>query len=207
MNKKLVLVLLMATMLAGGAFAQIQLSAGGGVILAPSFSEAKVEIMGVSDSAKSTGFHGGVNGFFDITYAEFNVALLFGNDKGDGADKGNDSTTLSLGVVGKYPIAIGDKMKIFPMAGINYHIILAAKNEGEEVEGDLSDNNYLGILLGVGFDFDISDSMYFRAEAGYEIGLNSKYEDDYIDLVEAFGGDVTFTKGAVPIKLAVGFRF
>jgi len=71
MNKKLVLVLLMATMLAGGAFAQIQLSAGAGVVGLPMFAEYKVSPV----SIKSDAFLIGVNGFLDLTYAEVNVGF------------------------------------------------------------------------------------------------------------------------------------
>lgn len=207
MEKKLVLVLLMVTLLAGGVFAQ-NLSAGGGLLIVPGFAEYKYD---GGDPQKTNLFGFGVNGFLDITYVEVNLGLLFTTAKNpDNSDyKGALSTDITIGVVGKYPIAVGDKAKIFPFVGLDYNINLEEKDIesgdkrdefGDYTRADVLSN--LRILLGIGFDYDISDSLYFRAEAGYGIVLNNKYQSD---LVKDF--DAKITQGIIPFKLAVGFRF
>jgi len=208
MDKKFILVPVMAALLAGGVFAQSLFSAGGGISLTPSFGELKPES---GDSQKFSGFDFGIHGFFDATYVEVSLGLLFGNnykwDEGD--DKGYDTTTLNLGLIGKYPISISDSFVLFPFAGIDYNINLAAKNadSGDEIkdEGDhkkADQFDALSILLGIGFDFSLTDTIYLRAKAAYGIVLNTKDEQEFAD-----DFDVTVIKGKIPITLAVGFRF
>jgi len=225
MKKKLVLVLLLATLLVGGAFAQTGfLSAGGGISITPSFGTTKTEIniLGTSTSTTTTttGFDFGIHGFFDVKYAEISLGLLFGSQKGTGDEKAIDTTTLNLGLVGKYPFSINDSVVFFPFAGIDYNINLSARYDGEEIKdeggfkkADMFDA--LSILLGIGFDFNITESIFIRADAAYGIVLNSKAENDMVnnikDMNSLLGEDseakVTVSKGKIPIKLLVGFRF
>ena len=207
MRKKIVLALLMATLLAGGVFAQnFSLSAGGGISLAPSFSEAKYDGEAV-DYLKRSGLDLGINVFFDATYAEVNVGLLFGSQKWGDAEN-YYTTTLLLGVVGKYPFSLNNKFILFPFVGIDYSINLSAKIDGGEIE----DNDYfkkadwfnaLSILLGVGADFSLTNALYLRAEAGYGIVLNTKAQDDNV----SDDSKLVYFNGKIPIKIAVGYRF
>jgi len=210
MKKKVVLVLLMATLLAGGAFAQEKFfSAGAGLLLVPSFGEIKMTQPYVGDiSVKTSRFGIGFNAFFDAKYAELNVGLLFGRQKTEifGFSNEIDLSEITLGLIGKYPFSISDKFVIFPFAGLDVNFNLAAKQDGKDVdlEGYTRVEAYtsLSILFGVGFDFSITEAIYLRAEAGYGIVLNSKAYQDIAD-----ASDAKIIQGKVPIKLAVGFRF
>ena len=202
MKKKLVLALLMAALLAGGAFAQV--SAGAGITLVPSFGEMKYKGGG---SSKTEGFGFAVNAFFDAAYVEVNLGLLFDSTKPDTSGaKSTDTTNLILGVVGKFPISISEKFTFFPFAGIDYNINLAATYDGKEIKDEGSFKkadafNALSILFGIGFDLGLTDSMYLRTSAGYGIILNTKYEEDNKDYYDSN------SKGKIPIKVAVGFKF
>ena len=203
MRKKMVLALLMATLLAGGVFAQnFSISAGGGVILGPSFSEWKDG----GSSTKYSGFDFAINAFFDATYAEVNLGLLFNSSKEDRSDaKNEDNTYLTLGVLGKYPFFLSDKLALFPFVGIDYYIGLESKYDGEATEFDdpsMADYmNCLSLSFGAGVDFNITKTLYLRGEIGYVIVFNTNVENGYVDF------DVTISKGRIPIKLAVGYRF
>ncbi|MDR2807379.1 MAG: porin family protein [Spirochaetaceae bacterium] len=202
--KKLVMLLCMAVCSAA-LFAQTGLfSVGGGAILVPSFQTEKFKDGG--DDQKRSGFGGGLNLFFDATYAEVNINLLFANEKGEDADKGYNTTDLVLGVVGKYPFALGEKLSVFPFIGIDYRIVLGASYDGTKLEdGDGFKKadmfNALSVLFGAGVDYNITGSLYVRGELGFGITFNTKLEDDKKDYI-----DSNF-KGKIPIKIAVGYRF
>jgi len=219
--KKVVLALLMATLLAGGAFAQLQLSAGAGLLIVPAIGEKSYD---GEKKGSTEGVMIGGNVFFDITYAEVNIGILGGNFKqkdkdgkvADG-DKGTDVTDLTLGLVGKYPFALGDKVKLFPFLGIEYNINLSTKSDGEDVfkDGkygvDKDGNDYskadvtssLKLLIGVGVDFDLTDSIYLRGEVGYGYDFLSKQMNDQIK----DDSKNKIINSIIPIKLAVGFKF
>jgi len=203
-DKKLVLLLLMAILLAGGAFAQnFRLSAGGGVILGPSFAEWK----GSDSSTKYSGFDFGINAFFDATYAEVNLGLLFNTSKSDiDSARNEDSIYLTLGLLGKYPFSLNYKLALFPFIGIEYNIGLGSKYDGEATEFDdfsMADYmNCLSLSFGAGVDFSLTNALYLRGEIGFAIVFNTKVENGYADAL-----DETIFKGRIPIKLAAGYRF
>jgi hypothetical protein len=207
MVKKSLLVLALAVVAAGGAFAQDDekpkgfLSFGGGVLLVPSWSEMKPK--GGGDASKTSGFGGGINLFLDAKYAELNLGLLFVNEKGDDADKGMDTTNLLIGLLLKYPFALNPKFALFPFAGIDYRIALGAKYEGEDWPDGIDMGEYfnaLSVVFGVGVDYDITRALYIRGEIGFGITFNTKQQDDYKDYFDSI------FNGKVPIKIAVGYR-
>ena len=208
MRKKMVLALLMAALLAGGVFAQnFSLSAGGGISFAPTFSEAKHDGKNF-DAYKKSGFDLGINVFFDATYAEVNIGLLFGSQKRADDDKIFNTTTLLLGLVGKYPFSLNNKFVLFPFVGIDYSINLSARLNGAEIEDNdyfkkADEFNALSILFGVGADFRLTYALYLRAEAGYGIVLNTRAQDDNV----SDDSKLVYFNGKIPIKLALGYRF
>jgi len=217
MEKKLILVLLMVTLLAGGVFAQ-GMSVGFGLLAVPSFDEYKYDVSGMSP-IKHSRFGIGANAFFDATFVEINVGLLFGNYKSDqSGDEGQDLTEITLGLVGKYPVSVSNDIVFFPFVGIDYNINLEAKDvksgkkrEDDQFGKDKNGNDYtradvlsnLSILLGIGLDLGLTDAMYLRAEAGYGIVLNNKSQKDQLDN----NSKLTITQGKIPIKVALGFNF
>ena len=226
MKKKIVLSLLMAALFAGGVFAQESfLSVGGGVTVSPSFTDAAAVVSGENkDPLSSLDF--GVNAFIDVTYVELNVGLLFGNRKLNEIgtmvkDKDVTLTTLTFGLLGKFPLSIiKNRFVIFPFIGADYSMNLLAMQDGKKIDfkSEFSSDktaadyfNNLSILVGVGVDLGLTDALYIRAEAGYGIVLNTKVQDEMLDVAKKQSGDdlkKTFiSNGKIPIKLAVGFRF
>jgi hypothetical protein len=180
MKKKLVLLLLMATLFAGGVSAQ---SLGAGILLIPS----------------SAGFDIGPNVFLDLKYLEANVGLLFGNRKWESSDKGIDTTTLNLGLLGKLPIPLADGFVFFPFIGLDYDINLYAKflDTGYEYKDDerrSMDWDHLSFLFGIGVDLGP-----LRFEIGYGIVFNTENQQNIVDR----GG--TYNNGKVPIKIGIIF--
>jgi hypothetical protein len=77
MMKKGLLVLLLAGLLAGSAFAQLQLSAGGGAYITGDFGGGVEASMGGANmSIETPYFGGGAFGFLDAKYAEFSMGLF-----------------------------------------------------------------------------------------------------------------------------------
>ena len=223
--KKLVLVLVMIG--CGAAlFAQgIGLSAGLGGNFAAQFTtyaltEDAKDIGMKAEDANSHLIGGGIYAFFDATYVEANVGLMFGNannDKQEGFSderkKGMDVTALKLSLFGKYPIALGG-FTLFPMLGIDGQINLGGKFYGEDVPDDFKDNNgyefnelfsYFWIKAGVGVDIPLSDKLYLRPEFLYGIRFNTDQEKDFLD------GDPkmadTIAGHGLDVRLALGFKF
>ena len=194
--KRMVLVLIIAALVVGGAFAQMS----AGVGLKGSFNTYKWEAGSYSMEQKINAF--GANVFLDVKFAEINVDYLVASPSDDAKAQ---TSFLTLGVVGKYPIALGSNMEFFPFAGIDYAIAVAQQYDGKDTENkDLADqNNRLSILLGVGFDFGFTDAIFLRAEIGYGIGLNTKSEQDAL----SGSSDAKITYGQLPFKVAIGFKF
>jgi hypothetical protein len=208
MQKKIVLALLMTALLAGGVFAQSNLSAGGGIILGPTFGETKTPF----GSSKDSGFDFGINAFFDAKYVEVNLGLLFNNTTVEDADKSTDSTYFTLGVLGKYPFSLSDKVALFPFVSLDLALGLGMKYDGKEIEFDADHTmadymNRLQLAFGVGLDFNLTEALFLRGEAGYAIVFNSKNEADGIKEAKDAGFDVTITRGRLPLKIAVGYKF
>ncbi|MCL2763015.1 MAG: hypothetical protein FWD36_07420 [Treponema sp.] len=231
--KKMVVALLVATIAVGGAFA-VDLSAGIGgnfsayftSLSATSDGEDYLKIIGAeSKDLGITTTGGGVYAFFDITYVELNVGLMFSTTKANnndydmilGAEDGMSMTHLRLGLFGKFPIDL-DSFTLFPMLGIDFLINLAAKDvkSGDKIEdkdlgiysrGDLF--NQFWFKLGVGADIPLGDSMYLRPTFLYGIRLNNQGEKDLIkdwnsgptDMVKSIVGH------GLDVKLALGFKF
>jgi hypothetical protein len=170
---------------------------------------------------------GGVYGFFDATYIEANVGLLLGNanqDKlsdnaSDDKKKGSDVVALTLGLFGKYPIAMGGGVAVFPMLGVGGQIPLGGKTSGKDINDDEvpskeRDNfkqgfNQFWFKAGLGFDVPISGAMFFRPEFLYGIRLNTEDEKDTLN--DSKIGSTKMLNGIVghglDVRLALGFKF
>jgi hypothetical protein len=220
MQKKVVLALLMAALLVGGAFAEgFSMSAGGGLLFDLSGNN------GIKADDYYMGYRNlsfGGYGFFDATYAEVDVSFAYGMLKpvyeGDGLEDvmggGADPSVLQLGfsLLGKYPIELGS-ITLFPLLGINYNMVLSYSVDGASYD-NAGDFSQLGFLGGVGADFGLSDSLYLRVEGLFQLRLASKYQDDSVDglkaLANAFNLDLdpSTTFGMGPrIKVGVGYKF
>jgi opacity protein-like surface antigen len=168
------------------------------------------EIDGQTSKYNRTG--GGFGVFFDATYAEIGLGLDFANGKDpDVSDnKGFDATFFSISLLGKYPIALSEKLAFFPLLGFDWNIFTNGENKNTNVEtkrDDLPDdykdlNDLFLINLGVGADYALNDKLYVRGSFLYGFKLNSKQQQEYVDDYDA----KYFTSGPT-LKIGVGYKF
>ena len=207
---KKIAILLLFTLAATGAFAQLGKSFGGGLLMDYSANN------GLRRGNAKTGYNNfsfGTFIFIDATYAEIDVGFAFGSlseyAKGGGvvvtSDAGN-VIQFNFSVLGKYPVKLCE-ITIFPLFGISYNIVIYAKDEdGDKYTDWLIDNNsdfnQFGFLTGIGLDYDIIASLYFRAEALFHLRLPMKYWKD--TATSSFNK----TLGVGPqIKVTLGYKF
>jgi len=237
MTKKLFLVLVLAALVAGGAFAQFTLSGGGGIYMLSSFgggSEFKypADSLGIvhpaftaSSNMSITGI--GAFGFFDATYIEASVGFLYGIT---GSIKNSSSPTvtayddffldskvsmmgINIGFLGKFPIRVAPNVLVFPAAGIDYQVFLSAKSTIGNIKSDItpaSDLNALWIRAGAGLDFYISRSMFIRATALYGIRFASGVDKELVkEHIDDYGNNTAKAKrgNSIVIRAAIGFSF
>jgi len=219
MQKKIVLALLMTAFTAVGAFAQLGFSVGGGGLVDMSFNNGIKPATGKGyGGIRNTSFGGFI--FFDVTYAELNVYFAHGsitpviideNGKTQENDPNADKVTmtqLGFSLLGKFPIYMGN-VTFFPLLGIDYNIVLSAK-DGDEKDPNPGYWNQFGFLGGVGADINITKSIFIRAEGLFHIRLPSKQVNDQKAAAEKLepSAKLKTTWGMGPqIKLAVGFKF
>ena len=183
MAKKLLLVSALAALVAGGAFAEVKLSAGAGYLNTGTYAGAMTE----KGSAHTTtytyaGQSQGGSFFFDATYAELSLGLMYGwggfNSRTTWKDKRPDSVagavsknllSLDIGLLGKYPLPLGN-ITVSPLLGVGYNLALHAKPKGgekikwgkENTPDGVGDYGVFRIQLGAGADFDVTDRIFVR---------------------------------------------
>ena len=207
MAKRFLLVSALAAFVVGGAFAQIQMSAGagfvknGGRVGQATFDKYNMDyVYNLSDS-NAGGFL-----FFDATYAELSVGFLGGRstdvfyDNKTGGDPSktaepmsvNSITSLDISLLGRYPVAVG-KMTVAPLLGVGYNIVVGLKDlQGNDpFEYQNKDESELGkkfhnkagnysafrIQLGAGADFDVTDQVFLRFQGLAFYRLPTKGQD------------------------------
>jgi opacity protein-like surface antigen len=175
---------------------------------------------------KETSVGGGIWAFFDATYAELDAALIWNsitqdvktssiNPAAGNTEKDYLITQLNISILGKYPFAIGEKLQLFPLLGVDFQIALTDRDDeiakdiksapGNTTAPSLGDFwNSLWLKAGIGVDYSITENLYLRCEALYGIKFNSKYETDQADYwAENFKG----VKNGPDVRLGVGYRF
>jgi outer membrane protein W len=205
--KKFIALGICLAVMSTAAFAQVGMSAGIGGFY--SALESTWKYTGNSGSSNYSGF--GVFGFFDAAYVEVDVGAVFGTQvEKDHADY-LDFTHFTLGLVGKYPIALNDKFTVFPLVGFDYNIFLSGEyfsSSGGTTTFDRSDlddgyqDSYdkFNIVIGGGVDYYLNQNFYIRAELRWGFRLLTKYEEDWID---ADSNNSSFSHGP-KVSLAVG---
>jgi hypothetical protein len=204
-------------------------SGGGG-------AEGKVSAGGHSLSIKyETPYSGGGGfAFFDTTYLELTLGIYSGEGKmtltvkespGDDISATVDMSIVNfnIGLLGKCPLILNQKLSIFPLFGFEYDIRLSAKdedgNEYKDADGNDSPGDFsaLWIKLGGGLDFSFTEKIYLRSEVLYGVRLSNKFETDLKNTFdEAFtelknAGAYVDTKildgHGLTAKLALGYKF
>jgi opacity protein-like surface antigen len=211
MAKKAIVMTVLAMLVAGSIFAQEEaaapvkkpgiISIGAGGLFVPSFYTTEMP----AKTDRSTGFGGGLNIFLDVKYAEVNLDLLFTNEK-QGASDGYDTINLTLGLLLKYPIPLGQKFILFPSVGYDYRFALAASQDGDKASSSEAADmfNAFSLLWGLGFDYNITQKLYIRLEAAFGLTFDT---EKITDMKEDAGDDLKVFTGKLPIKLAVAYRF
>jgi hypothetical protein len=226
MTKKSCAVLVLVIFVAGGlAAADIALSLGAGAYLGGEFGGGiKATGNGMTSTIKTPYFGGGGFVFLDLTYAE----LSFGFFRGGGKVKTSIAsfpvveydlsiTNLNIGLLGKYPIAVGDRISVFPLFGIDYQVTVAGKVDDTDI-ADLGDNPFypskpgelsaLWFKGGIGADFGITGHLFLRSDLLYGLRVPNKYEKDLRD--DATGGGITAKPrlgNGLTVKIALGYTF
>jgi opacity protein-like surface antigen len=159
----------------------------------------------------------------DLRYIEVNVGLGIGKTGNFHSDNPLESNphfparTLSLrgGVYVKLPFALSDRFTLYPLAGAEYELFLAAfKGDDRDAKFPVSASNQnadplealsaVSFKVGVGLDTAFTEHWFLRTELLYGLRLPNKFEqyqnDVYTDVDSKLfhGGD---------FKIAIGYRF
>ena len=141
MERKILLFLVFTILVTGGVFAfDMSVGFGGNFVLHSDIYSNSSQIFGKRDLSKdiehSMTTAGGLFGFFDATYVEASIGVLFGSMKGEYIDSGDwdgiDSifvSYLSFGLYGKYPFNLG-RFSLFPLLGIQFDLGLLSSVYG-----------------------------------------------------------------------------
>jgi hypothetical protein len=176
-------------------------------------------------------FNFGGGTFFDGTYFEVFAGVTYGvlyevkkdsaivtgaqqNTGGwrDAKLLGN-ALEFGFGVLGKYPIELRS-ITIFPMFGFNYNVFMLTFGlKKEPPEGSVKTFSQFGLQAGIGLDYDLSDRVYFRAEALFQLRFVGNSREKYG--IETLGWYIPSSKGnysTIPgmgpvLKAGFGFRF
>jgi opacity protein-like surface antigen len=222
--KKILAFLLVFGLCGAALFAQgFSLSAGAGGMFDALFSSTK---MGDADPSKTNLVGGGLYAFFDATYAEVDLDLLFSSQSNpDAKDSGSMALTyFGFSVLGKYPIALNEQVSLFPLLGIDYQAFLSGQmkdKDGKDIEGidpinsadKMGDNtagetfSLFSIAVGVGADFSLTEQLYLRGEFLWNFKLDSAPEADARKKMKDANVDYSSFTSGPRIKLAVGFKF
>ena len=188
--KKSIAVLVFFTIVVAGAFAQkFSMSAGGGFQ-----SDYSIPLKGKEGFEREMG----IIGFFDVTYAEFNLALGYGQNT---EITDSDYIDLQLAILGKYPFEFRS-VTFFPLAGAKFVLPVWLK---EDISGfNAADLAYIGLQAGVGFDFffawrSLARKFFIRTEL--LLNLDFKGFSNFYD------GDDTVQKIGPSFKLGAGYKF
>jgi len=233
MKKKLVLVLLLATLIAGGAFAQFNLSAGLGGNFSASFlnyawTKDGKDALKLSDTPTNVIDQNlvgaGFFGYFDATYVMVSLGFSFYDLRYANADTQREATyggnvtfsltTFDIGVLGKYPIPIGSA-SIFPMLGGDFKIATAYTAKIWGIRLNYADDYKIGeyfstvwLKFGVGADIPLGDKLYIRPMFLYGFGTVPKYLKKYVlDDINEDKKLADIIHHGFDIKVAVGWKF
>jgi hypothetical protein len=135
---------------------------------------------------------------------------------------------LTFSLLGKYPFALGKRLAIFPLLGLEYRIALMEwrnpdiGKEYDRTNGRVESNkdgkpltlsmwNALWIDLGVGLDYALGSGLYLRGELLYGFRLQTAYEADGLEQAKNMVNDTDPSLGGLAsgptFKIALGYTF
>jgi len=214
MAKKGLLVLILAVIVAGGAFAQN--SAGGGLVYTGDWtSKMSAKVGGKNYDIKYPWDGIGFYGFFNMKYLELSSGVHYTVIESKVSDpvinqfKGDvELAFLSLCVLGKYPFSLGEKIVIFPAAGLDLYICYNSDDGYVNSTIKNSDFTHLWFRFGGGIDFNLTEKLYLRGTVLFGIRTQMEYEDDFKDYVKKSGINPDVTPGfGAAVRVAIGVKF
>jgi hypothetical protein len=207
MAKKSLVLLMIAVLAVNGIFAQenekpktaFRVSAGVGGLIGGDLGGG-AETSSVKEEHPY--FGGGFYTFLDLTYVEASFGFLYGT--GTWADVSMSIMNANIGLLGKYPFVLSERLSVFPLLGIDYQATISVRDE-DHSNVIIAGEKYsaLWFKLGGGLDFAITSKYYIRAEAMYGIRLENQAEKDAKDKANA---DILLGHGPT-IRLAIGYMF
>ncbi|MDR3172116.1 MAG: outer membrane beta-barrel protein [Treponema sp.] len=170
---------------------------------------------------------GGVSVFFDATYVEVTVAMVWGSKMTfvypyDPAGISFSLNHIGFSLYGKYPFVL-KKLTIYPMLGVDYHVLLSAQvkdaedndsggkiKRGDSIGGGYKVEDqfdYLSLGLGVGLDVPLPKSFFIRSEFILHYVFDSTIASDRREYAKKFDYDYSSIIFGPQVKFAVGYRF
>jgi hypothetical protein len=222
MKKRVLLGLALAALTVGAvsALPEFKLRAGAGGYFTSDFGGGAEVSSGGTYSIKTPYAGGGGFAFFDATFAELSLGFFGGGIKieTNGSSEEDDMSVMGLdiGLLGKCPFTLNEKLSVFPLLGISYRLMLSVKDEngdqyqnfdGDDAPGDFS---ALWFKLGGGLDFSFTDQIYLSGGLLYGLRLANTFEKDLVDLLSKDLSDVdpkALLGHGLEAKIAVGYRF
>ena len=219
--KKSISILVLLALVTVGAFAQVEMSGGSGLLYDYSARNG-IDISTPYQSGyigfRNTSF--GVYAFLDFTYLEFDMSFARGSltwveEFGYTAtDNAGSMTQIGFSALVKYPLDLGF-ITFYPLFGLNYNraTSLSLSYWAFSAAGNVSasDLSQFGIQFGAGGDYDLSDTMYIRGQFLLQLRFASKLQRDMVDLLTSTSNinmTTNTTLGFGPrIKVGVGYRF
>jgi hypothetical protein len=206
--KRFAALMALGLVLSAGAFA-LDLSAGGGVYFAQTYSYAKREGYDAYHDIGNSNF--GATLFFDAAYAELGLNLG-GYNYSHVAGASFNGFNLGFSVYGKFPFTVGS-VKLFPLLGMDSQLGLSYLDRQLNTlptstntlgKGDAADYyNSTWVKFGAGVDANLSGSLYLRTSFLYGFKFYSTRESDLkddLDIKDLVYSGPTF-------RIAVGYKF
>ena len=216
MAKKCLLALILAVFITGGAFAvpDLTFSIGAGGYFTSDFGGG---VVGISRgrAMETPYFGGGGFIFLDATFAELSLGFFRAGGNVTSEMRYGDINErvrmswfvegLDIGLLGKYPFVIDNRLTLFPLLGINYRIIFYSRVDGDSICAP-GDFNALWFKFGGGLDFAVNNNIFLRGQALYGFRARNRRERDLVRDDISENARARLGHG-LTIKLGVGYRF
>ncbi|GBU21286.1 hypothetical protein R80B4_01175 [Fibrobacteres bacterium R8-0-B4] len=159
--------------------------------------------------------------FFDAVYAEAFLGYASGNGQWESQNVSDAQNlpympraSVNAGASVKYPFPVYDRVKLFPLLGLDYEMSISGgiKNvKGGDYTFDGADGrpaanslSSLWLKLGAGIDFDMGKTVYLRSEVIYGLRAANEFEYFSADRLQS-GAWAEFGQG-LAVKIGAGVR-
>lgn len=228
----------LGVLVAGGVFSQSMFSVGGGLMLDTESgttveASATAPIVGSLGNLDLRGWNDAVGAFVfaDARFVEFSLGFLVGNRVeslewrgvpvlGNGVMRLLDESffAFNIGLLGKFPIDLGERVSIFPLLGFGLIALGSSSPDGVADQGNnLIDGAVEGwspneiafrLQFGAGADFDLGSRLFLRTSLLAFYRFASSEENDLASFLDAIPGISASSSGrwGANLRLALGFR-